>query len=96
MCYAPPAMNFWAETMAGALKGVLLMVFVFIPVGLLALYLIAGGIWVVFSAASVATTWALEFIGVPRSDTDIVIATVVVAFFVYLAALALSRDISRL
>jgi hypothetical protein len=87
-------MNFWEETI-GVLKGVGLMVFVFMPVGLLVLALFSGGAWAVLSAGAVSFDWALQQVGVPEANVMTVMGTVAVMGFVGLLVLALSHDLKR-
>jgi hypothetical protein len=78
------------------IKGLTFFFLVMLPGLALFAFLAGGGAWLLLNAADTGVTRGLELVGVPSSDTDIVIATVVVAFFVYLVALALSRDFKRL
>ena len=94
-CYAPPAMGFWAETTFGALKGLLVFVFVFIPVGVIALLLVSGAAWAVLAAGTTALTWALGQIGVAEEDVPVVLGTLAVALLGYLVVAAISSDLKR-
>ena len=80
----------------GVIKGLAFFFLVMCPGFILFAIIAGGGAWVLLTATGAAVTGGLEFIGVPSGDTDVVIATAVVAFFAYLVALALSRDFRSL
>jgi hypothetical protein len=78
----------------GVLKG-LALIHLAIPVGLIALWLITGGIWLILAGALTAVTWGLGQVGVGEHNVVVVLGTLAVAFFLYVGAVAVSHDLKR-
>ena len=78
------------------IKGLAFFFLVMLPGVALSAFIAGWGAWWLLNTADTGVRRGLELVGVARDDADLVIATVVISFFVYLVVLALGRDFRRL